>query len=1105
MKVIQIVIVSLFALALPLRTSATVVQTVDQPFTTEASRWAHRVDEAGDYQIGMAWIEVKSAGSVDLRVLACGKQVKLFHARSGLAPLRFETRIEGISKGDTIEIEAVPVRGTRYRIGYQIAFCTPTFDRVKVFDVADYGAAGNGRTDDMAAITRAVAAAKNAGGGIVRFDGSKTYRLIGRADLTIEPVFDLEGASNIKIEGNGATLMIHPPDRMANIAFAENIHIDGFTVDYDPKPYYQGTITDIDVNNMTIDIDVPDRYPVPEVGISPTHAPFFGRSFIPDAPGARSGHGHNLYIEEVTRVGNERQLRLQIRKDAKGSATPSVSMRPRVQHADDNGATEFVVPHIVYGHLGGNNIITQSSRVKLSNIRYHCAPYFWMNIISNTGPVTLSNVDIQTPHPETELYVTWRDGMHIKNGRWGILIEDGDWDGAAMYDDTFALYSRMQVLVSTTGNVATLTPSFQGRETFLWQPGDWASFWSADQGILRGMARVVGAKDVVAPNYAVALESMPTGVKAGDVVLHEESLNRNTVIRNCTTTSVGTESSTTRFRGTDVLFQNNHFEEFDFRLEFNDRLGTPRARNVVVENTYISSVDGRVTLSRPLGVAFKGCTLDGVDVFCRHGAENVYFDDVAWTNMTGNILNLSNGSQAWLFGGSRRNGNPAGLSDWIEMDAGSAIQYKSPRNYPLPNHPPQSVPSSYQPKAAAASTSPGPTVALKGKWHLAFQDEFTGTDADLDATWEFQNGPSGHILCSRWRENAELENGILRLIGRKEKRGGQEWTAASCWTKKTFKYGYYECRYRYLPATGTNNSFWIMDRLPYGSQGKFEIDINEGHYPNEISMNLHNWSGKHWARGSRWYSGKGPGQEQVDAGFEFILDRPIAASKLRLRSREPMVRIMEFRAFAPSTKGYPSVFPNAIEAQPDVENLCRNAKATASSVYEAKYGEDKAIDGKLGTDSRWVSSSKEIGAELVVTFPERRQVGCIQFISGWQQGNAWRDIVQDFNIDYWDGAMWQQVPGASRNGLDSDESTDGKNNLSKSFHVYSLLWNEEELVHYFDGKPIYRTKNDICHGPAHVWLSLAIMIRLGPVTDELHGKSMDVDYVRIWQQGERLQ
>lgn len=139
-----------------------------------------------------------------------------------------------------------------------------------------------------------------------------------------------------------------------------------------------------------------------------------------------------------------------------------------------------------------------------------------------------------------------------------------------------------------------------------------------------------------------------------------------------------------------------------------------------------------------------------------------------------------------------------------------------------------------------------------GTWTLRFQDEFTGTDKDLDKTWEFQNGPSGHILCSRWRENAVLHDGMLKLNARKEKRGGQDWTAASLWTKQKFQYGYFECRYKYAKATGTNNSFWLMTRgIPDDAPGRFEIDINEGHYPNEINMNIHNWSGKHWAKSKR--------------------------------------------------------------------------------------------------------------------------------------------------------------------------------------------------------------------------------------------------------------
>lgn len=153
--------------------------------------------------------------------------------------------------------------------------------------------------------------------------------------------------------------------------------------------------------------------------------------------------------------------------------------------------------------------------------------------------------------------------------------------------------------------------------------------------------------------------------------------------------------------------------------------------------------------------------------------------------------------------------------------------------------------------ALAAGAEEVKSLLPAGAWKLVFQDEFSGALTNVDASWEFQNGPSGHILCSRWRDNASVSNGVLQLNARKETRAGQAWTAASLWTKRVFKYGYFECRYRYAKATGTNNSFWIMTREGTGPEkkdGKFEIDINEGHVPDEINMNIHNWSGKHWAK-----------------------------------------------------------------------------------------------------------------------------------------------------------------------------------------------------------------------------------------------------------------
>lgn len=79
------------------------------------------------------------------------------------------------------------------------------------------------------------------------------------------------------------------------------------------------------------------------------------------------------------------------------------------------------------------------------------------------------------------------------------------------------------------------------------------------------------------------------------------------------------------------------------------------------------------------------------------------------------------------------------------------------------------------------------------------------------------------------------------------------------------------------------------------------------------------------------------------------------------------------------------------------------------------------------------------------------------------------------------------------------DTEDGKQDFARDFHTYGLEWNENELVFYFNGKPIRREKNTICHGEAPVWLSLAIIGWAGIISDAIAGTFMEVDYVRIYE------
>jgi len=157
-----------------------------------------------------------------------------------------------------------------------------------------------------------------------------------------------------------------------------------------------------------------------------------------------------------------------------------------------------------------------------------------------------------------------------------------------------------------------------------------------------------------------------------------------------------------------------------------------------------------------------------------------------------------------------------------------------------------------------ANGTKGPTVEsnpLLIKWKLSWSDEFDytavdGLDPNFTKDWVSANQSyQGWIDSGRWPKNVEVSNGTLKLKQYKEDPPleGQKWSAGSVWTKDTYGYGMYEAKYKYAPATGLNQSFWLMTPGGYMQKNGYEIDINEGHYPSSIHTNLH-WmddEGKH--------------------------------------------------------------------------------------------------------------------------------------------------------------------------------------------------------------------------------------------------------------------
>ena len=406
--------------------------------------------------------------------------------------------------------------------------------------------------------------------------------------------------------------------------------------------------------------------------------------------------------------------------------------------------------------------------------------------------------------------------------------------------------------------------------------------------------------------------------------------------------------------------------------------------------------------------------------------------------------------------------------------------------------------SAISPPALAVGPAPGSLLpGQSDTWQLVWRDEFDYGNAELDERWVSQNAPSTHILSSRWRENAVVKDGTLRLLNKKEKRGGQEWTSGNIWTKEHFTYGYFECRYRYAAAEGTNNSFWLMTNTPgEPTAGKrFEIDINEGHYPNEINTNIHNWSditvlpdGKktHPSASKSFAFGVRP-----DVAVQ--LEIPVRTRRVRLTSTHGAhFHLGEFRIYNVNTAGYPDpLSPNADSDRPGLVNFARDPAATIATSGFYKAGPDTSaalVDGKI--DTRWITQID--GPKSVeFTLPEERTIGCVQFLNGWSDKGNWKGMMDNYRLEYHDGAKW--IPMAVF------DIKDGQYNFARDYQVYGLDWTPEELVFYFNGREIRREKNTVAFSPAPIWLSLAIIGWGGKITDAIDGTQMEVDFVRVYR------
>ncbi len=145
-------------------------------------------------------------------------------------------------------------------------------------------------------------------------------------------------------------------------------------------------------------------------------------------------------------------------------------------------------------------------------------------------------------------------------------------------------------------------------------------------------------------------------------------------------------------------------------------------------------------------------------------------------------------------------------------------------------------------------------------YSLVWHDEFDASAVNTNE-WYFRTGE--RLLSLQKPENVSVADGMMHLALKKEAAGKLHYTAGGLISKRTFKYGYYEARFRCPKAAGWHTSFWTMSYTPPKKPGEDyaqsvesgkaknqraqEIDICEQDAVNNrsYSAGVIDWSGQH--------------------------------------------------------------------------------------------------------------------------------------------------------------------------------------------------------------------------------------------------------------------
>lgn len=443
--------------------------------------------------------------------------------------------------------------------------------QVQILKIADFGAVGDGVTNDYQALNKAVNEAKKLDAPVrIEFEKDKTYFFGTRNKNNV--AVSLNDGHDISFVGDNTTFMVDKMVGYFSINESKNVTIKGFNFKFKRLPYTMGKALKVDKAQKTIDLQTEDSLGIDEDYTFENEATFA----IPDA--LDQGRLHIMFrkIEVLDAAKNQYRLHC---SDGDGFSTRMDMVA---------GGVQLITPIPDVGQMNGSAFaITHSENVTLEDINMWSASTFVFHCRYNSGDFLIKNVNM-VPEPGTYgKMVSWRDGFHLKENRAAFTWENCKLSG--VFDDIFNFSCSMLNVTEVISNTEFVMgcPEFNGSYFMELQPGDEISVYNPTSGAFLGRTKI---KEVVKQEGAdnhIIVEDPLDGLVIADTFVAVDSLSSpKNVIKNCYF------DGTFRFRSS-VKIYDSEFKVTYGWIENEQPFEGPIPRDILFKNCKVYGLNDR--------------------------------------------------------------------------------------------------------------------------------------------------------------------------------------------------------------------------------------------------------------------------------------------------------------------------------------------------------------------------------------------------------------------------------------------------------------------------------------------------------------------------------